>query len=473
MWRLGLHDARLRPVVTVVAVLGSSPGIDAVAHRGAALARLAPRFGARIAPPVTPLGPPRLVPDEQFDLSAHIRVVAAPGRGTLDDVLWLAGPLAAEGLDPSRPLWHLTLVEGMAGGRAALVVRLHHCLSDGVGLLDLASVLFGDPSGLAPGAGPGGSGGGSAGGGWSGGLGAAVGSLVDDIRREADLGVSLVRRALPAAAGLVRAAGASQHPHGEADRVGGYARSVVTALAGESAPCSPLMTGRSASAVFSALSLDLEAVRRAGRSEEATVNDVFVAAVLDGLGRYHEKHRSHPAALRLAVPVDLRNGSAGNGSVGSGSVGSGSGGNGSGGNHFFPARVLAPLQIRDRALRLRAVHDLVAAARRDPAIDAYGPVAAVAARLPGAESLAARALMGVDVIASNVAGSPVPLDLAGSELQQLVPFGPRSGAGCNITTLSYAGTLHVGVNLDPAATPDTGTLIACLSDAFADAVISR
>jgi diacylglycerol O-acyltransferase len=445
MWRLGSHDARLRPVITVVAVLDASPGVDAVAERAAALVREVPRFAARVAPPVTPLSPPRLVPDDQFDPAAHVRVVAAPGDGTLDDVLALVGPLAGDGLDPSRPLWQMTLVEGMAGGRAALVVRVHHCLTDGMGALLLAAVLFGapsDPGGASRAAPPG-----------PGGVGSALSDLLADVRREADVSLAMVRAALPAAAGLLRAAVAPVPPDGEAGAVAGLLGSVARALAVDGRPASPVMTGRSASVVLGALEMDLGAVRTAGQAVGATVNDVFVAAVLDGFGRYHAKHGSRPEVLRLAVPIDLRDGEPADGD-----------------NHFFPARIMAPVAGGARE-RLAQVHELIGAARREPSVAAFAALASVAARLPAAEALAARALLAVDVVTSNVAGSPVPLGLAGVPVRQLLPFGPRSGAACNVTTVSYDGTLHVGVNVDPAAVPDAGTLLECLSDAFADAVI--
>ncbi|HET9690360.1 MAG TPA: wax ester/triacylglycerol synthase domain-containing protein [Acidimicrobiales bacterium] len=462
MWRLGATDARLRPTITVVAVLDSSPGVEAVAERAVALTRHAPRFAARVVPPLTSLAPPRLVPDDQFDLSAHVRVVAAPGAGTLDDVLALAGPMAADGLDPSRPLWQFTLVEGMAGGRAALVVRVHHALTDGVGALALAAVLFGAPADTPAGPGSAGAvGPGRA----EGGLAAAVERLADDLAGEVAAGVRVLRRGAPLAAGLLRrAVGDPAGAPAAAASVVATARSVVTAAGLDAAPCSPTMTARSASVVLGHLEVDLTAVRRAGAAAGgATVNDVFVFAVLEGFRRYHAKHGTRPAALRVAVPVNLRS-RPGDRPDTDGDAGD------LGGNAFFPARVVLPLGHPDPATAMAAVHDAVAAARAEPAVGLTEPLAAAVARLPGGDALVARALGAVDVITSNVAGSPVPLELAGAQVQALIPFGPRSGAGCNVTTLSYAGTLHVGVNLDPAATPDTATLLDCLAGAFSDTV---
>jgi len=86
--------------------------------------------------------------------------------------------------------------------------------------------------------------------------------------------------------------------------------------------------------------------------------------------------------------------------------------------------------------------------------------------VPGIHRAVARGLRAVDVVASNLPGPPVALFLAGARLDRMVPFGPREGAALNITLLSYLDGVHVGVNMDPAATPDTGTLLDCLAAGF-------
>jgi diacylglycerol O-acyltransferase len=73
-------------------------------------------------------------------------------------------------------------------------------------------------------------------------------------------------------------------------------------------------------------------------------------------------------------------------------------------------------------------------------------------------------------VASNVAGSPVPLYLGGARVERLVPFGPRSGAALNVTVLSYAGRLSVGLHIDPAATPDVVQLVSCLQEGLDDTI---
>lgn len=448
MWRLERHDARFRAVITIVATLERSPGLEALTHRADLLSRVLPCFRCRVAPPVGPWAPPRWETDEEFDVAHHVRVVGAPGEGTLDDVLAMAGPLSADGLDPARPLWQMILVEGMAGGRGALVVRLHHSFTDGLGALEVAAVLF-DFSADAP-----------------------VPTLpalaelrprsarrraLDDLRHEVGRSVSLARRAVPVVGGLLR--GAVVDPEHVASASTGMARSVARVVTPSTGARSPVMTGRSTHVELGHLDVALADVRDAARSAGATVNDVFVAAVLDGLRRYHAKHGSRPESLRVGMPISLRPDASPTGRPALG-------------NHFFPTRMLAPLQIEDPLDRLRAVHALVAAERSQPALAAYDALAATVNRLStGAAPVLAAAMASADVLASNVPGTEEPMYLAGARVLQLVPFGPRGGAGLNVTTVSYAGTLHVGVNMDPAATPDTATLMSCLADAFSEVVI--
>ena len=443
MWRLEQFDARFRSVITVVVALDRSPGLAALLRRVDVLSRVLPRFRSRVEPPATGRAVPRWIADHEFDLERHVRLVPAPGEGTLDDVLGVAATLAADGLDPHRPLWQIALVEGMGGGRAAVVVRLHHTFTDGLGALKLAMVLFDlDPDAPEPdlpgleGERPPGT----------------AGRMVADVSREVARAAGVARWALPAAGGLVRDALAD--PQRRAASVVGMARSLGRAVAPSHRPRSPVMTGRSTASVFGALALDLADARAVAASAGCTVNDVFLSAVLDGLRRYHARHASRPPSLRLGMPVSLRG--AGDDRLR---------------NLFFPARLDVPLQELDPLGRLRAVHDLVAAVRAEPALGAYEPLAAVANRAPGAEAALGRVLASIDVMASNVTGSADPLYLAGARVLRLVPFGPRSGSGLNVTTVSYDGTLHVGVNLDPSATPDTGVVLECLADAFAATVI--
>jgi diacylglycerol O-acyltransferase / wax synthase len=91
----------------------------------------------------SPLGltGPRWSYDPHFDLDWHVRRVAAPAPRTREAVLQLARRSAMDAFDRDRPLWELTLVEGIEDGEAALVIKFHHSLSDGVGGMRMLEII--------------------------------------------------------------------------------------------------------------------------------------------------------------------------------------------------------------------------------------------------------------------------------------------------------------------------------------------
>src|SRR3954470_7033767 len=93
-----------------------------------------------VVPPL-PTTPPRWVTDPTFDLDYHLRRVALPAPGTERQLLDLAASISAPPFDRSRPLWEFTVIEGLQGGRAALLQRIHHTITDGVGGLRLSLSL--------------------------------------------------------------------------------------------------------------------------------------------------------------------------------------------------------------------------------------------------------------------------------------------------------------------------------------------
>ena len=77
-------------------------------------------------------------------------------------------------------------------------------------------------------------------------------------------------------------------------------------------------------------------------------------------------------------------------------------------------------------------------------------------------------LKGVDFLASNVPGVPMPMWLVGRKVQRFFPFGPTAGSAVNVTLMSYDGTCCIGVNSDAAAVPDPDVLVQCLRSGFAE-----
>ena len=118
-------------------------GIDAArirAHVAGSLDAI-PRHRQRLA--FVPLERhPVWVDDDRFDLDYHVRHTALPRPGSLRQLKRLLGRIMSQKLDLSKPLWELWLVEGLQGGRFALVNKLHHCMVDGISAVNVLSAWF-------------------------------------------------------------------------------------------------------------------------------------------------------------------------------------------------------------------------------------------------------------------------------------------------------------------------------------------
>ena len=93
---------------------------------------------------------PAWADDEHFEISYHVRHAAVPPPGGTAELSALAGQIFAQRLDRARPLWEAWFVEGLAGGRWAIISKVHHCMVDGIGGNDLMTAVFD----TGPGAGP-------------------------------------------------------------------------------------------------------------------------------------------------------------------------------------------------------------------------------------------------------------------------------------------------------------------------------
>ena len=141
MWAVE-KDPLLRSTITAIALLDQAPDHDRVLAKIDRGVRLIPRLRQRVVAPPFGVAPPEWIYDHNFDLNYHLRFVRAPGDGTLRDLLDLAAPMAMQGFDRARPLWEFTVVEGLADGKAAMIQKVHHAVTDGVGGIELALMLL-------------------------------------------------------------------------------------------------------------------------------------------------------------------------------------------------------------------------------------------------------------------------------------------------------------------------------------------
>ena len=106
---------------------------------------LIPRYTLKLADAPLGLANPVWVEDKSFDADRHVRRVALPSPGGDAELCELVGQILSEPLDRSRPLWQMYVIEGAAGGRTALVAKMHHALVDGLAAVDVSTVIL-DPT---------------------------------------------------------------------------------------------------------------------------------------------------------------------------------------------------------------------------------------------------------------------------------------------------------------------------------------
>lgn len=441
MWTIE-QDPLLRSTITSIALLESRPDRDRLRWKIDRATRVVPRLRQRVVTNPLSVAPPRWEVDPNFDLNFHLRWVRASGDGSMDNLFALAEPLAMQGFDRSRPLWEFAVVEGLEDGRAALVMKIHHAITDGVGGVRLLLETFdteADPGDLGP-------------------MPDAPEvhvmhqgeRIVDAWQHTQRRVLGVAKRSVGVATGTALATAAD--PVGSGVQVLEAVQSAARLLKPAPSPMSPLMTGRSLSQRFRTLTVPLTDAKLAARSAGGKLNDAFVAAVAGGFRRYHDAHDTKASALRMSMPINIRNERTQDDA----------------GNQFSPARFPVPLTVRDPVHRMKVVSDLVGRARSEPALQLTQPLAGALNQMPNelTTALFGSMLKGVDFVTSNVPGAPFPVYLAGARIQSQFAFGPMTGAAANITLLSYVDELNVGFNVDPAAIPDTDIFMDAMGAGF-------
>ncbi len=435
------RDPLLRSTIVAVAVFDRAPEWDSFVDRIERATRLAPTFREKLV--ATPLGlaSPRWVVDPDFDLTWHLRRTRVPEGGDLAAVLEFARTTGMTAFDHDRPLWEFTLVEGLPDARAALVMKVHHSLTDGIGGIQIASHVVDlerEPAEHGPLPAPP--------------IGGRRGPLADlaeavghDVRAALDLADSLVRRAPSMAFDVVK------HPASAFET----ARSTTASLARFVRPItstrSTVMRARRLQWHYDVLDVPLAPLKAVSATVDGTLNDAFVTAIGRGFRAYHDHHGAMVNELRMAMPISLRTDD-----------------DAAGGNHVTLVRFDVPVGRADPSVLLREVGAVCRAQREEPALAYSSLVAAVLNLLPVAA--VGGMLKHVDLLTSNVPGFPMDVFVSGARLEAFYPFGPTIGAAANVTLMSYRGTCHVGVNTDTGAVPDPDVLMACLRASFDELV---
>jgi WS/DGAT/MGAT family acyltransferase len=449
MWNIE-KDPLLRSTILTVMVFDRPLDRDRLHRRIDRVSRVIPRLRQRVRGHTLSIAPPRWDIDPNFDLDYHLRFMRAAGAGTLREVFDIAAPIAMQGFDRARPLWEFTLIEGLDDDRSALITKVHHAITDGVGGIklmmevldleqdvdvdaDVATRLPPVPDAVSAGEPQ-----------------RVVDALAYESRRQ-------MGNATKAVGSIAQQASKARHdPLGAGIGMLNTAGSVARMVAPAGEPLSPLMVDRSLSVRFDTLQVPLGSMKKASKLVGGRLNDAFVGGVAGGLARYHHRMGVEVDKLRMTMPINVRNAST----------------RVVAGNQFAPARFPVPVAIADPIARMNAVREIMESQRREPALALTDLMAGVLNRLPttATTSIFGSMLRGVDFVTSNVPGPPIPVYLAGGRLERQIAFGPMTGAAANITLLSYLDDLNLGINTDPMAVTDPELLLECLADSFDEIV---
>ncbi|HWJ63960.1 MAG TPA: wax ester/triacylglycerol synthase domain-containing protein, partial [Acidimicrobiales bacterium] len=290
MWSLEA-DPVLSSTFANLTFFDRAPDPERLRRRMWRASRLVPRLRRRV---VEGFGPatPAWEDDPDFDLDRHLRWVRLPDGSTDADARALAVEQAAAPFDRHRPLWEFTVIEGLPDGRAAMVQKMHHTITDGEGGIRM-SIEFVDlerdapepppvddgpppPPPRPP---------------WAG--------AVDAVSAIPKRGAGAARRLVDAATDLARdpfqAASVLTSLPAE---TAATTRSLVRQLGVVDSHRSPLWAERSLLRQLETFDVPLADVKEAAARLGGSVNDVFVAAAAGGAGAYHRRFGVGVAELR-------------------------------------------------------------------------------------------------------------------------------------------------------------------------------
>jgi len=381
------------------------------------------------------------VTDEDFEIHAHVRRVALPGKADKYELEEFVSDLASTALDPSRPLWQFHYIENYIGG-PVIVQRIHHCYADGIALVQVFFSLT-DQSPEPP----------------------RVARDPVRWRKEQIAQSSVFRRMMePAREGLGQALHWSQKLLNEGvraindrdraawlvDEASGLARELVHSL---SLPEDPktLFKGRlgARKRVAWAEPLPLAEVKALSKLLGCTVNDLLIATVTGSLNSYLVEKGQNPdthTEIRATVPVNLRPLEHAKEL----------------GNHFGLVFLSLPVGERNPLQRVRVVHERMNELKSGrQATVAFGLLAALgmgpsALQKPALEILSEKAT----TVLTNVPGPQQPLYLAGERVKDMMFWVPQNGSiGMGISILSYDGQVFFGVITDRKLVPEPHDII--------------
>lgn len=437
-WRMATDDPVMRSTILGLLVLDRSPDWNRLRERYERATRLAPVLRSKVVEGPLDLQTPRVVVDPNFDLGWHMTRLAMPKGSTWSDVLDFARRQSMTDFDKERPLWRVTVLEDLPGGKSVVIQKLHHAIADGQGAVQLGMALL-DFDEIGSDLGP---------------MPPEPEAVVLDTRGFLQ---AVVRNNVGWVAKTVEdvvkgigplALSAIKNPRELFGKVIGTAESVRRFTKVPLGPLSPILQGRSINYHFDTIDMDFDKFRAAAKKRDRTVNDLFLAGISMGMYRFHEKMGRPVDELRMNMPISLRTSDDQS-------------------NAVTIARFEIPVSnVIDDVLEAAA--NTVRSWRAEPALKLADYMAELSRFLP--PEMVSAAAQTSDLTASNVPGVPVPVWLSGAKVELMYPLVGTIGAAINVTMLTYNGTASVGVSSDDAAVGDRAALVEALRYGFGEVV---
>ena len=410
---------------------------------------LLPRYLKRVVPAPFGLGLPSWEYDPQFDLARHVRDVALK-HGTDTELKAVAAKLFGTVMDRQHPLWDITLVRGLKGNRTAFIIRLHHCMADGIAGVGIMNVLLDANPEAAP-------------------LPKKKTRLKFRVPPPPDPLASLtsgfvetysdfVKRILSALTDLLSMTERAAANGSDLDTNEFMGLLPEISAFTERLRFNVLYRGPQKFATAEIPLAEIKAIRHACGT---SVNDVILAVVTATIRRYSELHGDPVKGklLRLMVPVNLRGNST----------------TSELGNRISLVPVTIPLDIKSPLKLLAAAHKRAEFLKHVHAAElvslaggfigmfptsVQGMIGPLMSRLP---------ISAFNLVCTNVPGPQFPLHLLGRKMLHCYPYVPVGGEmAVNCAILTYNGTAYFGFSGDVHAAPDLRRLEKLLQESFTE-----
>ena len=419
--------------------------IDAVRAFIGARLQYAPRYRQRLEwIPVE--RHPVWVDDAHFDIDFHVQHAALPHPGDEEALAEMAGRFMSQRLDRAKPLWEVMVVEGLQEGRFALLSKVHHCMIDGIGGVDLMRVLLspspedepGEADRFEPRPAP-----------------SRAQLFADEVARRmkapADAARSL-RKFVDETRELSEEVRHRLLAMTHTARSGWFSNASETPINGRIGPNRRIAW----------LVTDLDEVKAVKNALGGTVNDVVIAAVAGAVRTFLTEHRDFDVEgldFRAMVPVSTR---------GTGAD------SGTGSNHVTMWLLDLPVGLESAADRLSAVSDATEHLKvSEQALGASLLTQSVSFTPSTVLGVAARVVAATarpfNMTITNVPGPQLPLFLYGAQLRRIFPMVPLwVNHGLGVALFSYDGELNWGLGADRDLVPDLDRFVECIRSALDD-----